>query len=167
MHTLRLPVILVLLVSSGCATLPSGPSILVLPGTGKTFERFRADDNMCRRYAYDQVRGMTPAQAASDSGVGSAILGSALGAATGAAVNGGRGAAVGAGIGLLFGALVGTEAAEVSASGVQQRYDYGYMQCMYARGHRVPMAAESLASDSMPRARRGYYPPPPPPPRYP
>lgn len=163
-RTLRLAVILALLASSGCATLPSGPSVMVLPGTGKTFDRFRADEHMCRQYAYDQISGMTPAQAAADSGVGSALLGSALGAAAGAAANGGEGAAVGAGIGLLFGALVGTQAAAVSASGVQQRYDYAYVQCMYASGHRVPMAAESLATDSGPRVRRGYYPPPPPPP---
>jgi hypothetical protein len=28
----------------GCATVPRGPSVKVLPGSGKTFEQFQADD---------------------------------------------------------------------------------------------------------------------------
>lgn len=31
-----------LLLLAGCATVPSGPSVLVLPGSGKTFEQFQA-----------------------------------------------------------------------------------------------------------------------------
>jgi hypothetical protein len=33
----------------GCATVPSGPSVMVLPGTGKSLEQFQADDLVCRQ----------------------------------------------------------------------------------------------------------------------
>lgn len=33
-----------------------------------------------------------------------------------------------------------------SASGRQRRYDFAYVQCMYARGHRVPVIGRSLLS---------------------
>ncbi len=32
----------VVLLITGCATIPSGPSVMVLPGAGKGFEQFRA-----------------------------------------------------------------------------------------------------------------------------
>ena len=35
--------------------MPSGPSVLVLPGTGKNFERFHKDDLMCRQLAHEQI----------------------------------------------------------------------------------------------------------------
>jgi hypothetical protein len=43
--------------SAGCATAPSGPSVLVLPGTGKPFEQFQADVSVCRDWAARQVKG--------------------------------------------------------------------------------------------------------------
>jgi uncharacterized protein YcfJ len=118
---------------------PTGPSMLVLPGTGKPYEQFRSDDFYCRQMALMQVGGVTPQVAAAQSGVGSAAVGTALGAATGAAVGGGQGAAVGAGVGLAGGSLVGTGMAENAGGGTQLRYDYAYVQCMYAKGHRVPV----------------------------
>lgn len=42
---------------AGCATAPAGPSVLVLPGTGKPFEQFQADVNVCRAWAAQQVKG--------------------------------------------------------------------------------------------------------------
>ncbi|HEF5875289.1 TPA: hypothetical protein SAY52_005989, partial [Burkholderia cenocepacia] len=48
-------------------------------------------------------------------------------------------AAVGAGAGLLAGSVVGAGAAQGSAYDVQRRYDYAYLQCMYATGNRVPV----------------------------
>lgn len=39
------------LLLTGCATLPSGPSVMVLPGTGKSLEQFQADDLVCRQWA--------------------------------------------------------------------------------------------------------------------
>jgi len=42
-------------VLSACATMPSSPSILVLPGTGQSYDQFHNDDLMCRRLAYEQI----------------------------------------------------------------------------------------------------------------
>lgn len=152
-----LPVV-ALLVLNSCATVPSGPSVLILPGTGKNFDQFRNDDAVCRQFASLQAEGRTPAQAAAASGVGSAVTGAALGAATGAAIGGGEGAAIGAGVGLGAGGLVGTGAAARSADIAQERYDIAYIQCMYAKGNRVPVPGRILYED-----RRDSYPPPPPP----
>lgn len=145
---------------AACTTMPTGPSALVLPGTGKSFDQFRADDFSCRGYAQAQVGG-TAQQASVDSGVRSAALGTVLGAVAGAALDGGHGAGVGAGTGLAFGALAGTGAGESSAYGVQQRYDFAYQQCMYAQGHRVPVAGRLSESPAM----SAYPPPNMPPPR--
>lgn len=146
-----------LVVLGGCATVPTGPSVMVLPGTGNGFDQFRADDALCRQFAYESVGGATADKAATDSGLRSAAVGTVVGAAAGAAIGGGRGAAVGAGTGLVVGSAAGAGAAQGSAFGSQQRYDHGYIQCMYAQGHRVPAYGRMMAS---PRVAN---PPPPPP----
>ncbi|MBI3140229.1 MAG: hypothetical protein HYZ19_00015 [Rhodocyclales bacterium] len=153
---LRIPALAALLLLGACTTMPSGPGMLVLPGTGKSFEQFRGDDALCRQYAHGQVGGTTPEQAQSESGVRSAAVGTAVGAVAGAAIDGSRGAAVGAGTGLLVGSLAGTGAADASAHGLQQRYDHAYAQCMYAKGHRIPVSGRYV-----PDTGRGYPPPPP------
>ncbi|CAG2146651.1 YMGG-like glycine zipper-containing protein [Cupriavidus numazuensis] len=147
-----------------CAVMPSGPSMTVLPGTGKSFDQFRADDGNCRQYAFGQVGGVSSAQAANASAVGSTVVGTALGAAAGAAFGGGEGAAVGAGVGLLTGAAFGASNAQYSGYGTQRQYDAAYIQCMYASGHRVPVYG-NMATVARP-APSYYYPPPPPPPGY-
>lgn len=124
---------------AGCAMNPTGPSVLVLPGTGKPYEQFRSDDFYCRQMALMQIGGVSPTQAAAQSGLASAAIGTALGAASGAAIGGGQGAAVGAGVGLAGGGLVGAGMADTAGTNAQQRYDYAYIQCMYAKGHRVPV----------------------------
>src|SRR2546428_1487047 len=43
------------LLLSGCATLPAGPSVMALPGTGKPFEQFQTDDLVCRQWASQQT----------------------------------------------------------------------------------------------------------------
>ena len=144
-----------------CATVPTGPSVMVLPGGGKSFEQFQADDAICRQWAYQQA-GTTPGQAASQSGITSAVVGTALGAAAGAAIgaaagNPAMGAAVGAGGGLLFGSAAGASSAQYSGHQAQWRYDLAYQQCMYAKGNQIP----GVARDAY---RRGAAPPPPPPP---
>ncbi len=135
--TLRLSPLLIL---AACVSMPNGPSIMVLPGQGKNFEQFRHDDNECRHYAYEQTNSTTAKDAAVSSGLSSAAIGSALGAIAGVALGGGEGAAIGAGVGLLAGGLSGTGNANASGSIHQQRYDQGYIQCMYAKGHHVPVA---------------------------
>ena len=169
LNTLKLPLLVVLFTLGGCVTVPSGPSMLVLPGSGKNFDQFRSDDIQCRAYARDQLGGATPDQAAGDSVARSAIVGTVVGAALGAAVDGSHGAGIGAGTGLAFGGLAGAGAAETSAYGAQQRYDHSYVQCMYAKGHRVPLSgrfvdepgrtAYPAVSAAPPRGA----PPPPPP----
>ncbi|MGR9108850.1 MAG: YMGG-like glycine zipper-containing protein [Gammaproteobacteria bacterium] len=125
--------------SVGCAFTPTGPSVMVLPGSGADFEHFRADDLYCRDFALRQIGGQTPGQVATDSGVASALLGAGIGAAAGAAFGGGQGAAIGAGTGLLAGTLFGSAEANQTYHGAQYSYDANYMQCMYAKGHRVPV----------------------------
>ncbi|MDR2787536.1 MAG: glycine zipper family protein [Candidatus Accumulibacter sp.] len=130
-----------LLILGGCASYPTGPSALALPGTGKTFEQFRLDDDECQRYAFQQIGGQTAEKAAEESAVRSAAIGTAIGVVAGAAIGGHDGAAVGAGTGMIFGSAAGADASQQSAYGSQQRYDNAYIQCMYARGHKVPVPA--------------------------
>ena len=99
---------------TGCTTMPDGPSVMVLPGTGKSFDQFRADEQECRGYAQSQV------------GTGS-------------------------------GGLAGSS----GAHGAQRRYDFAYQQCMYAKGHKVPMSRAEAERYS---ASKGASTPPPPPP---
>jgi hypothetical protein len=132
----------VLVALTGCATLPTGPSVRVLPSPGKPFEQFMREDAVCRRWAEVQVGG-NPQQGVNQNVAGGAALGTLLGAAAGAAFgaaagNAGAGAAIGGGTGLLFGTASGSSAAEVYGSEAQRRYDNTYVQCMYASGNQIP-----------------------------
>lgn len=95
------------LLLAACA--PAGPRVLVLPGSGRTFEQFTADDAACRDWASRQEGARS-----------------------------------------------------------QSRYDVAYMQCMYARGHRVPVAGGGSGyTGATPATPAGVPPPPagqPPPP---
>lgn len=145
---------------TACTTIPSGPSRMALPGSGLSFDQFRADDAVCRQYALE-TSGATPSQVQEASGVKSAVVGTAVGAAAGAALGGtGRSAAAGAGAGLLVGSLAGAAAGDQSGYAMQRRYDAGYTQCMYAKGHRVAVPGGALYSQ--PVAPQPYYAPPPP-----
>lgn len=145
-----------------CATIPSGPSVMALPGSGKTFDQFRDDDGYCKLYASDQARGETPNRASVLSGVGSAAVGTGVGAAAGGAFGGGTGAAIGAGSGLLLGSLMGTGTGRASGEMRQQRYDMGYTQCMYGKGHRVPVSGQIMDNSRYrPAAQDAGIPPPP------
>lgn len=148
-------------VLAGCAVMPAGPTVLVLPGTGKSFEQFQADDMNCRNYADYQIGGQSAQTAANQSAIGSAAVGTAIGALAGAAVGGGRGAGVGAGGGLLIGSAAGSGASQASGYDLQRRYDYAYIQCMYAKGDRVPVSgAKSDALAPGPRPSFSTSPPP-------
>ncbi len=115
----RFSIGLVLLVV-GCATTPTGPGVLVLPGTGKSFDQFRADEQECRQYARAQIGGGTD------------------------------------------GSLAGAGPSDPSGRTLQQRYDFAYTQCMYAKGHKIPMARQD-ADRYTPRPHASTPPPPPPP----
>lgn len=149
-----------------CTTMPQGPSVMVLPGTHKSFAQFRTDDAVCRQYANYQIGGASPAQASQQSAVNSAVLGTALGAAAGAVLgaasgHAGTGAAIGAGSGLLIGSTAGLGAGQQSAYTLQQRYDFAYEQCMYAKGNRVPAYSGYTGGTGYQQYNE---PPPPPPP---
>lgn len=54
---------LALLIASlitSCASIPSGPSFMALPGSGKSFHQFRNDDYQCRQFAYERVSDTSP-----------------------------------------------------------------------------------------------------------
>lgn len=145
---------------AGCVTLPTGPSRVALPGTGKQFDQFRADDASCRQYALESA-GATPTQVQENSAVKSAVVGTVIGAAAGAAMGGsGHAAGVGAGVGLLMGAISGAAAGDQSGRLSQRQYDNGYTQCMYARGHRVAVPGGSNYSRPTQAQAAPYYAPP-------
>lgn len=155
---------------AGCTVLPTGPSVLVLPGTGQSFDQFRGDDAYCRQYASFQVGGVSANDTAVNANVTSAVAGGALGAVAGAAIDGGRGAAIGGGSGLVAGSLLGIQPANDSMYAMQQSYDTAYIQCMYAKGHQVPVSGQFLnttpynsnfKSDKNPNPQTTTPPPPP------
>jgi hypothetical protein len=142
---------------SACATVPTGPSVMVLPGVGKPFDQFQVDDMLCRQYAETQT-GVPPGEAGRQSTINTAALGTLLGAGAGAAIgaaagDAGVGAAIGAGSGLLFGTASGAEAGAGAGRSMQWRYDVSYMQCMYAKGNQLPGTRTTPQSS--------YVPPPP------
>jgi len=164
---LAVPVAAVVLLT-GCATAPTGPSVMVLPGQGKAFEQFQVDDTSCRQWAMQQT-GVPPDQTSTRSTLGWATIGTVLGAAAGAAIgaaagNPAMGAAVGAGVGVVGGSATGANAANATYGSNQRTYDASYMQCMYAKGNQVPVARGSYQPASMQPSSRPAPPPPPPPP---
>ena len=156
---LRVSPLVALLMLGACTTIPTGPSVLVMPGTGKSFDQFRGDDADCRQFALGQVGGATANETAVGSGVKSAAVGAVVGALAGAAMGGHQGAGVGAGVGLLAGSAAGAGAGQASGYGLQRRYDNAYIQCMYAKGDRVPVSGQLTSGPD----RRSSVPPPPPP----
>ena len=153
---------------SACATVPTGPSVMALPGTGKNFDQFQADEWSCRQWAERQT-GTTPDQNAAANTVGGAVVGTVIGAALGAAIGAAAGspatgAAVGAGAGLFGGTAVGASNAYAASGTVQRRYDNAYVQCMYAKGHKVPVPARAAAAGAYRAPASTYRTPPPPPP---
>ena len=114
-----------------------------LPGTGKNFEQFRIDDAVCRQFAYEQVGGATGQQAAQDAAVEARRCWYAPGCRGGC----GYWQCIGRygcrrsywrwqrsalrerhRYQLFFGLYYES----------QRRYDHAYLQCMYAKGNRIP-----------------------------
>jgi hypothetical protein len=96
---------------------PSGPGILVLPGTGKSFDLFRSDDQACRSFALSEVSAKA-ADLQGDSYAAGTLM--------------------------------------------QQRYDQAFAQCMYARGHKVPVVGPYSETSRPPQSAARTPPPPPP-----
>jgi hypothetical protein len=151
--------VVALLALGGCVTMPSGPSVMVLPEQGKPFEQFQAEDALCRQWAAQRL-GMSPEYTANQNAATGAVVGTLIGAGLGAAIGAAAGdpalgAAIGAGSGLAMGTASGAEAGQVYGYEAQHQYDMAYLQCMYAKGNQVPGAQRRTY-----RTRR--MPPPPP-----
>ena len=115
------PAALGALLAAGCAAAPKIPDVAVMPGPGKTFQQFEADDRACRLYAEKAVPGVV-----SDGK-------EALPAATPRAAAGGL-----SGMGLLMGSSLGVQETDPAERGAQQSYDIDFGQCMAAYGNRLP-----------------------------
>ena len=151
---------LALLVVTGCVTIPTGPSVMVMPPPGKSFEQFQADDGICRQWARQQI-GLTPQETANQNTAAAAAVGTALGAGLGAAIGAvsgqaGAGAVIGGASGLILGTASGANAGQIYGREAQRRYDIAYQQCMYAKGNIIPGMRRYY------RVRRTLPPPPPP-----
>ena len=121
--------------------------VMVLPGLGKSFDQFNADDAVCRQWGL-QATGRSLAEAAAESGVTSAAGGTVVGDAGGAA-SGATAATPPMGS-----AAAGAGGTKYSGQEAQWRYDMAYQQCMYSRGHQIP---------AVPAGYRGVSAPAPPP----
>jgi hypothetical protein len=126
---------------AGCASTPMGPTVQVMPGPGKTFDMFQADNATCKGFAQQQVQGQ--ADASNQRAIGTALLATALGAGVGAAGgalggNAGAGAAVGGAVGAGAGTAIGASGNSADQQGIQAQYDNAFSQCMYAKGEQVP-----------------------------
>lgn len=143
----------------GCASIPEGPSVAVMPGPGKPFDQFQADNAVCKEFARQQL-GADPNQVAQQQVISGAAAGAAIGAVSGALIGGSHNSTgTGAGIGVLAGSASGAETANRSGYGLQRRYDIAYQQCMYAKGNQVPgYPVQQYAPPPPP----GHAPPPPP-----
>ncbi|MFN3566235.1 MAG: hypothetical protein ACK4V1_09685 [Burkholderiaceae bacterium] len=150
-RTFKLAAIAVALGLAGCASVPTGPSLQALPGRTKSFEAFQLDDAVCRDHALAQIGGRSASDRANEAAAASAIAGTVIGAAAGAAIGGDSGAAgVGAGLGLITGSMIGAGQAQGSYHASQRRYDAAYYQCMYAKGHKVPVYGRYAAAPRRP-----------------
>lgn len=163
--------VMLVLVIGGCATMPTGPTVMVMPPPGKSFEQFQSDDAICRHWAAQQV-GLSPQEVANQNTATGAVVGTAIGAGLGAAIgsasgDAGSGAAIGAASGLLLGATSGANAGQAYGWQAQRRYDIAYQQCMYAKGNLIPGMRTRPARRTAPMPpdlsrEPGYSPPPPP-----
>jgi len=142
---------------AGCASIPVGPSIAVMPGPGKPFDQFQADNAECMAFARQQI-GVNANEVAREQVLTGAATGAAVGAASGALLGHNQAESM-AGAGLIVGSAAGASAANVSAMTLQRRYDIAYQQCMYAKGNQI------LGYVPPRYTPPPYYPPPPAPPR--
>ena len=148
-------------VLGGCATMPAGPSVMVLPDPDKSFEEFKSDDAVCREWAMQLIQ-VPPSETANKTLASGAAVGTAIGAGLGAAIGGASGkpatgAAIGASSGLVGGTAAASGPAYAAGGEAQRRYDNAYQQCMYAKGNQIPGSAVT------PPKRSRWIPPPPPP----
>jgi outer membrane lipoprotein SlyB len=173
MHILAVLVVLI----SGCVTVPTGPNVRVFPPPGKPYDLFLSEDSYCRQAAERQI-GLLPQQVANQNTATGAIVGTAIGTGIGAAMgaasgNAGAGAVIGGLSGLFIGSAVGSDAGRIEGREVQRRYDTVYLQCMYShdnqayysgqryyRQRRVILAPSPADYNYYPERYSSPYPPP-------
>lgn len=139
----------------GCVTTPMGPTVPVMPGQGKSWSDFQADQSYCEHYAEDRVAGRI--KRANDEIARNTVIGTALGAAFGAALGDTRGAVAGGVAGGAIGAS--TTGPGYKQHAAQREYNIAYAQCMKYRGNEI-----GRRHPHRDRSYRDYPPPPPPPP---
>lgn len=131
-----------LLAVSGCATLPMGPSVNVLPAHGKPYDIFQTEVATCRQWA-EQQSGTSVQQNYENNVATGAVAGTAIGTGLGAVIgsasgHAGTGVLIGAASGLLVGSAAGSDSGRAYGREAQRRYDNTYVQCMYSYGNQVP-----------------------------
>ena len=145
----------------GCAEMPTGPTVAVMPGPNKPFDVFMEDDGLCRHWAAHSI-GQPGNDAAARQMLGSTVAGAVIGTLAGAALGGDSGAGAGAAMGTVVGASAGANQSAWVAANAQRAYDIAYQQCMYSRGNVV--SANSYYGRAAPAGVPVPPPPPPPPP---
>lgn len=144
------------LILAGCVSVPVGPNVAVMPGPGKPFDLFQADNAECMAFARQQIGDAHPNEVAGEQVLTGALAGAALGAASGALLGGhGHGQVESmAGAGMIVGSAVGASSANMSSMSLQRRYDIAYQQCMYAKGNQIPGYAQPRYLPPPPRPYR-------------
>ena len=122
---------------AGCAPMPTGPSVAVMPAPNKPFEVFMQEEQLCRSWAAHSI-GVAGNDAAADTMLRSTVTGAAIGAIAGAMVGGDRNIGAGAAMGTVVGATAGANQGNVTAWSAHRRSDVAYQQCMYSKGNLVP-----------------------------
>lgn len=150
------------LLLSACVSVPQGPTVAVMPGSGKSLEQFQNDNVACQQFAQASISGAT--QTAQNASAANAVGGAALGAAVGALIGSatgqaGAGAAWGAGTGLMVGGAAAGNSGAVSSYSLQRQFDVAYTQCMYTHGNQVPTRVARRRAPAY--AAPAYAPPPP------
>jgi hypothetical protein len=125
------------LLLAGCAQMPVGPTVSVMPAPNKPFEVFMQDDQMCRGWAANSI-GQPGNDLAAQQFVGSTVTGAVIGALAGAAVGGHGSAGAGAAVGTLVGSAAGANQSAATGWRSQRSYDIAYQQCMYSKGNVLP-----------------------------
>jgi len=59
-HLRKLKAFMIASLLTACTSMPTGPSMMALPGSNKSFDKFRIDDNQCRQIAQEQVKSTNP-----------------------------------------------------------------------------------------------------------
>jgi hypothetical protein len=127
------------LIATACGSIPDipangGPTVGVLPGGGKSMPEFNKDDIACRDTAKVKAKDNSPLPVAMGLGKPE-IVASARSRVT--VRQSGESTT-----GSVFGNAPAPDPGNVTP---QQRYDTAYVQCMFSKGHKIPVG-EAMSS---------------------